>query len=88
MCRCYSHLYYNHWLDPFWHVGAHKELNTCYIHFITVGKLFGLLVEKDMRPMQPLLDIWSAKGLLPASVAESNTETIQPHAEPTSGGQT
>lgn len=77
MCRCYSHIYHNHWLDPFWHVGAHKELNTCYIHFVTVGKLFELLVEKDLKPMQPLLDIWAAKGLLPAPAVANPSSQIE-----------
>jgi len=86
MCRCYSHIYHNHWLDPFWHVGAHKELNTCYIHFITVGKLFELLVEKDLKPMQPLLDIWTAKGLLPAAAPESFTDGMQAKPEPAASG--
>lgn len=65
MMRCYAHIYHGHWLDPFWNVNAHKELNTCFIHFINVGKLFGLLGDKEIEPMQPLVDLWLAKGLLP-----------------------
>lgn len=65
MFRCYAHLYHSHWVEPFWHLGATKELNTCFLHFINVGKLFELLEEKDIVPMQPLVDIWAAKGLLP-----------------------
>ena len=65
MMRCYAHIYHGHWLDPFWNVNAYKELNTCFIHFINVGKLFGLLGEKEIEPMQPLVDLWLAKGLLP-----------------------
>jgi hypothetical protein len=64
MMRCYAHIYHGHWLDPFWNVGAYKELNTCFIHFINVGKLFGLLGDKEIEPMQPLVDLWLAKGLL------------------------
>jgi len=86
MCRCYSHIYHNHWLDPFWHVGAHKELNTCYIHFVTVGKLFDLLVEKDLKPMQPLLDIWTEKGLLPATVLSSSGQASQGRSEMATSG--
>ena len=66
MMRCYAHLYHGHWLHPFWHIGAYKELNTCFVHFVNVGKLFGLIGEKEMEPMQPLIDIWMAKGLLPS----------------------
>ena len=65
MMRCYAHLYHGHWLDPFWHLNAYKELNTCFIHFVSVGKLFGLLAEKEMEPMMPLIELWTAKGLLP-----------------------
>ncbi|KAF2182211.1 Mob1/phocein [Zopfia rhizophila CBS 207.26] len=65
MMRCYAHIYHGHWLDPFWNVSAYKELNTCFVHFINVGKLFGLLGDKEIEPMQPLIDIWLAKGLLP-----------------------
>jgi Mob1/phocein family len=66
MMRCYAHLYHGHWLSPFWDLNSYKELNTCFIHFINVGKLFNLIGEKDMEPMQPLIDLWIGKGLLPA----------------------
>lgn len=66
MMRCYAHIYHGHWLEPFWHLNAYKELNTCFIHFINVGKLFVLLGDKEIEPMQPLIDVWLAKGLMPA----------------------
>ncbi|KAF2639825.1 Mob1/phocein [Massarina eburnea CBS 473.64] len=69
MMRCYAHIYHGHWLDPFWHAGAYKELNTCFIHFINVGKLFNLISDKEIEPMQPLIDLWLAKGLLPSTTA-------------------
>lgn len=65
MFRCYAHLYFAHWLDPIYHLGLHKELNTCFVHFVNVGKQFDLLSDKDLTPMQPLVDIWIAKDLLP-----------------------
>jgi len=64
MFRCYAHLYHGHWVDPFYHINAHKELNTCFIHFVNVGRLFDLLEDKDVVPMQPLIDIWLNKELL------------------------
>ncbi|KAF2461067.1 protein kinase-like protein activator [Lineolata rhizophorae] len=67
MARCYAHIYHGHWLDPFWHINAYKELNTCFIHFVNVGKLFGLIADKEMEPMQPLIDLWQEKGLLPSA---------------------
>ena len=66
MARCYFHLYHGHWLD-FYHVGMYKEVNTCFMHFVTVAKLFDLLQDRDLKPMQPLLEIWQAKGILGAS---------------------
>lgn len=70
MFRCYAHLYHNHWVEPFWHLGTTKELNTCFLHFVNVGQLFDLLDERDLVPMQPLIDIWQAKGLLPKKEEE------------------
>ena len=73
--RVYAHLYHSHWIEPFWHLTdnslAHgwTDLNSCFVHFITVAKLFGLLTEKDTEPMQPLIDIWIANGAIPADAA-------------------
>lgn len=64
MLRCYAHIYHSHWLE-FWHLGAYKELNTCFIHFVNVGRLFGLLGDKELEPMWPLIEIWLDKGWLP-----------------------
>ncbi|KAJ4323756.1 hypothetical protein N0V94_001675 [Neodidymelliopsis sp. IMI 364377] len=81
MMRCYAHIYHGHWLEPFWNVSAYKELNTCFIHFINVGRLFGLIGDKEIEPMQPLVDLWTEKGLLTAS-------TVKEAAPPrSSGGQ-
>ena len=75
MMRCYAHLYHGHWLDPFWNINAYKELNTCFIHFVNVGRLFGLLSEKELEPMVPLIEIWQAKGLLPPPPKSKTEET-------------
>jgi hypothetical protein len=82
MMRCYAHIYHGHWLEPFWNVNAYKELNTCFIHFINVGKLFNLLGDKEIEPMQPLVDLWGEKGLLPPLGAPK--ENAPPRS---SGGQ-
>src|ERR1700761_5184969 len=37
MFRCYAHLYWQHWLT-FWHINANRELNTCFVHFMNVGR--------------------------------------------------
>jgi hypothetical protein len=67
MMRCYAHLYHGHWMNPFWDLNAYKELNTCFIHFVNVGRLFNLIGDKDMEPMQPLIELWIGKQLLPPS---------------------
>jgi hypothetical protein len=72
MMRCYAHIYHGHWLDPFWNVSAYKELNTCFIHFINVGKLFNLIGDKEIEPMQPLVDLWAEKSLLPPVGVKGN----------------
>lgn len=64
MFRCYAHLYWQHWLT-FWDTSSHRELNTCFVHFVNVGRIFGLFTDKDTEPMQPLIDLWVRQGVLP-----------------------
>ena len=73
--RLYAHLYHSHWVEPFWHLSGtsnsgYTDLNSCFVHFITVAKLFGLLSDKDTEPMQPLVDIWTANGSIPADAVK------------------
>jgi len=83
MMRCYAHLYHGHWLDPFWNVSAYKELNTCFIHFINVGKLFNLIGDKEIEPMQPLVDLWAENGLLPpATATKEAAPPLSSHGQP------
>lgn len=69
MFRCYAHLYHAHWENPFYHLGMDKQLNSCFVHFMTVAMLYKLLSEKDLEPMQPLIDIWLASGAIPPDAA-------------------
>jgi hypothetical protein len=87
MMRCYAHLYHGHWLRPFWDVNAYKELNTCFIHFINVGKQFNMLSEKEMEPMQPLIDLWHRKGWLPATPLQPEAQQQQQQQPQQSLGQ-
>jgi len=64
MFRCYAHLYWSHWLN-FWEMDATRNLNTCFIHFVNVGRSYGLLSDRDTEPMQPLIDLWVARGDIP-----------------------
>jgi hypothetical protein len=65
MFRCYAHLYHCHWDNPFWHINRHLELNSCFVHFITVAMYYDLLPKKDMEPLQGLVDIFVAQGVVP-----------------------
>ena len=57
----------------FWHLGAYKELNTCFIHFVNVGRLFGLIGDRELEPMMPLVDIWLEKGWLPRPASSAGS---------------
>ncbi|MCJ1395029.1 hypothetical protein MMC18_007910 [Xylographa bjoerkii] len=87
MFRLYAHIYHSHWLDPFYHIQSQNppssgwtDLNSCFVHFISVSKLFGLLSDRDMEPMQPLIDIWIANGSIPAEAA-AGACVIVPHVQ-------
>jgi hypothetical protein len=84
--RVYAHIYHSHWIDPFWHIhnsnppsSGWTDLNSCFVHFVTVAKLFGLLSDKDMEPMQPLIDIWISNGSIPHDAATGACAIIPPH---------
>jgi hypothetical protein len=65
MFRCYAHLYHGHWLDPFWHINRHEMLNMSFVHFITVAKYYKLVADKEMEPMQPLIDLFIKQEKIP-----------------------
>lgn len=73
--RVYAHLYHSHWIEPFWHLSGSTngagwtDLNSCFVHFCSVAKLYGLLSDKDTEPMQPLIDNWIANGSIPVEAA-------------------
>ena len=62
----------------------HRELNTCFVHFMNVGRLYGLLNEKDIEPMAPLVELWAKQGVLP-KITEKYEGTPNV-AAPSSGG--
>lgn len=65
MFRCYAHIYHAHWLNPFWHINKHDILNMCFVHFVTVAKYYRLVADKEMEPMQPLIDLFIKQGRIP-----------------------
>ena len=72
MFRCYAHLYHCHWDNPFWHINRHLELNSCFVHFITVAMYYDLLPKKDMEPLQGLVDIFVAQGVVPKEAVQQH----------------
>ena len=83
--RIYAHIYHSHWINPFWHITGSNppssgwtDLNSCFVHFITVAKLFGLLSEKDLEPMQTLIDIWIQNGSIPLDAANGACTVLLP----------
>lgn len=71
MFRIYAHLYHSHWIDPFWHLSLTPDLNSQFVHFYSVGKLYGLLSDKDTVPLQSLIDLFVSNAFIPADAAKS-----------------
>lgn len=82
--RVYAHLYHSHWIDPFWHLSGqsngagYTDLNSCFVHFCSVAKLYGLLSDRDAEPMQPLIDIWIANGSIPLDAVNGTCVVVAP----------
>lgn len=72
MFRCYAHLYWAHWCF-FYEISAEQHLNTCFVHFINVGRSYNLLTERDAQPMQPLIDLWIRRNDIPQKEATSGS---------------
>ena len=65
MFRVYAHLYWAHFVEPFYHLNLEKQLNSCFSHFILTATTLDLLRVDDIEPMKPLVDLWAADGTLP-----------------------
>ncbi len=65
MFRVYAHLYWAHFLDPFYHLNLEKQLNSCFSHFILTATALEMLKPHEIEPMQPLIDLWAANGTFP-----------------------
>jgi len=55
MFRVYAHIYHNHW-EKVKTLGAEAHINTCFKHFYYFTHEFQLIDEKDLQPMQSLID--------------------------------
>lgn len=63
--RVYAHLYWAHFINPFYHLGLEKQLNSCFSHFILTATTLGMLQPEELEPMQYLIDLWAADGTFP-----------------------
>lgn len=65
MFRVYAHLYWAHFIDPFYHLNLDKHLNSCFSHFVLTAMALDMLKPHELEPMQPLIDLWAANGTFP-----------------------
>lgn len=65
MFRVYAHLYWCHFIEPFYHLNLEKQLNSCFSHFILTAMALDMLKPHELEPMQPLIDLWAANGTFP-----------------------
>jgi hypothetical protein len=65
MFRVYAHLYWAHFVEPFYHLNIEKSLNSCFSHFILTATEIDMLKPHELEPMQPLIDLWAASGTFP-----------------------
>ncbi|KAI1752052.1 Mob1/phocein [Xylaria castorea] len=65
MFRVYAHLYWAHFVDPFYHLNLEKQLNSCFSHFVLTACALDMLKPQELEPMQPLIDMWAANGTFP-----------------------
>ncbi|KAF5019079.1 hypothetical protein F66182_8919 [Fusarium sp. NRRL 66182] len=63
--RVYAHLYWDHFVEPFYHLNLEKHLNSCFSHFILTATALELLQPSDVEPMQDLINLWAADGTFP-----------------------
>ncbi len=65
MFRVYAHLYWAHFVEPFYHLNLEKQLNSCFSHFVLTATALDMLKPHELEPMQPLIDLWAANGTFP-----------------------
>lgn len=78
IARVYTHLYWTHFVTPFYELSLDKALNSCFCHFVLSttapirsgieGTVYPPLLwpnDPDLAPLLPLLDLWAANGMCP-----------------------
>ncbi|KAL7919528.1 Mob1/phocein [Trichoderma austrokoningii] len=63
--RVYTHLYWDHFVEPFYHLNLEKQLNSCFSHFLLTATKLDMLQPAELEPMQYLIDLWAADGTFP-----------------------
>jgi hypothetical protein len=63
--RVYTHLYWSHFIEPFYHLRLEKHLNSCFSHFILSATTLDMLQPDELEPMKYLIDLWAADGVFP-----------------------
>eukprot|EP01113_Clastostelium_recurvatum_P011799 TRINITY_DN1604_c0_g2_i1.p1 TRINITY_DN1604_c0_g2~~TRINITY_DN1604_c0_g2_i1.p1 ORF type:complete len:223 (+),score=51.96 TRINITY_DN1604_c0_g2_i1:106-774(+) len=61
MFRVYAHIYHSHF-EKVKSLGAEAHINTCFKHFYFFVSEFQLVEEKDLVPLQPLIDKFNASA--------------------------
>lgn len=64
MFRVYAYIYWNHFIEPFFHLRLEKHLNSCFCYFLHTATALGMLGSDDVKPMQHVIDLWAADGTL------------------------
>ncbi|KUJ20530.1 Mob1/phocein [Mollisia scopiformis] len=77
MFRVYSHLYWAHFIDPFYHVNLDRQMNSCFSHFVLTATEIDMLKPHELEPMQPLIDLWAANGTLPQESKAYNCANLK-----------
>jgi len=65
MFRVYAHLYWAHFMEPFYHISLDKHMNSCFSYFVLTAMELDMLKPEELVAMQPLVDLWAANGTFP-----------------------
>lgn len=69
MFRVYAHLYWCHFINPFYHLDLEKQLNSYFGHFLLTATSLDMLQRHELEPMQDLINLWAVNCIF---AVESN----------------
>lgn len=64
MFRIYAYLFWNHFIEPFYHLKLESSLNSAFAHFLTTAIEVDMLDSRELEPMQALLDLFVVNGTI------------------------